>query len=395
MHLFHKYHELNISKLFHSEFWLFEFSIWLHVFSRSMIAIFIPIFLLNLGYTISQLLIFFMLFNVFDLPLNFLAKYLIEKIGARKVIILGTIFSVFYFITLYTIGPSDWTLIILLALFGALYDAFYWVGHIYLFMKCNRNTKSVNKDTSILYIVKKLATFIAPIIGAGILIYFEKNILILVSIILLLLSSWPLFKIKDIDDKPKRTTTFFKFFKTWSDIKEYFFYSLASFHWVSEGIIWPIFIYTIFATVESVAIIPVIVSMTTLIFTYFAGKFTNKNRPLIMSIGAFLVASTWIARILIESNIFYFVSVFLIGIFIVLYSLPLDSQLFEKGEKKNPLATATYRNFFSMLPRVFFFALLYFMLEIFQVSFITASIAMFTISAITILLLLKNKLKKT
>ncbi|MBT4722889.1 MFS transporter, partial [Candidatus Falkowbacteria bacterium] len=122
MHLFHKYHSLKIYRLFHSEFWLFELSVWLHVFSRAMIAIFIPIFLLNLDYSLSEVLLYYIIYNLFDLPLNFFVKWLIERIGARKVIILGTLFSVVFFIILYTLNSGNWTLIVLLALFGALYD---------------------------------------------------------------------------------------------------------------------------------------------------------------------------------------------------------------------------------------------------------------------------------
>jgi MFS family permease len=391
MHLFHKYHSLKIDKLFHSEFWLFELSVWLHVFSRSMIAVFIPIFLLKLGYSISQVLIFYIIYNIIDLPLNFFAKWTIEKIGARKVIILGTIFSVFFFITLYNLGPNSWALIILLALFGALYDTFYWVGHIYLFMKCNKNTKSVTKDTSILYIVKKIAGFIAPIIGAGILIFFEKNVLIIISVTILILSSLPLFRINNIKDRPNRKITFFKFFKNWNGIKEYLIHSVASFHWVSEGIIWPIFIYTVFKSIEAVAIIPVIASITAIILAYFSEKFTKINRSLVISLGAFLIAITWIARVFITSEIFYFASVLLVGLFVVLYTLPLDSSLYEKGEKKSSLAASTYRNFFAMLPRAFFYLFLYFILEIFKISFISAAIAMFLVVTINIVFAIKNK----
>ena len=220
----------------------------------------------------------------------------------------------------------------------------------------------------------------------------KKNVLIIISVTILILSSWPLFRIKDIKDKPARKTTFFKFFKTWSDVKEYLIYSIASFHWVSEGVIWPIFIYSLFASIESVAIIPVIVSLTTIVFTYFAGRFTKGNHSVVMSLGAFLVACTWLARVFIQNEIFYFISIFLIGLFIILYALPLDTLLYAKGEKKNALATSTYRNFFSMLPRILFFSLLYFMLEVFKVSFITAAIAMFLIVALNMILLVRGRM---
>lgn len=391
MILFQRYHYHQLEKFFHTDFWIFETSVWLHVFARSMIAIFIPIFLLQMGWSIGQVMFFYFIFNVFDAPLNFFAKWLVYKIGARLVVALGTLCYVGFFVVLYNLQLGDWSMLIWMALLAALYDTFYWVGHIYFFMLCEKNDRNISKGVSALYIVKRIAGVLAPLIGALVLIFANEKMLIIMSMIMLMLSILPLFRIKETKDRPaKKPKSFAKFFAKGDGLKEYIITGLNSFHNVAEGIIWPIFIYTIFETIESVAAIPVIVAGTVIIFTYFTGKIKKTNREKIIGLGALLISLTWILRLLIDNNIFYYISIFLIGAFSILVSVPLESNIYEKGEKKDPLSTSAYRNFFSMFPRIFFYGALYLMLEIFQVSFVSAIISMFIIVVINYLFVAKN-----
>lgn len=378
MRLFEKYHHEKIYKLFHSEFWMFERAIWLHVFARSMIAVFIPIFLLKVGMSVSEVILYYIAYNVFDFPLNFLAKWLVWKIGARRVIIIGTLASIAFFAALSGITLGNWPLIFFMAFLAAIYDTSYWVGHIYLFMKCNAGDDNLSEEMSYLYIAKRVAGVLAPIFGALILIFFSKNVLIATSIVILFLSLVPLFRMKHTHDRPtKKPMGLRKFFAKGYLVREYAAYGIYSFHSVAEGKIWPIFIFVLFGTLQSVAVLPIIVSVTAVLFTWFAGRIKKAERSRLMALGALLVGLTWILRLAIDASGFYYFSVFLMGLFAVLVTLPLDSTALEKGEKRDPLAASAYRNAATMFPRIFYFGALYLMLDVFQASFITAALAMF------------------
>jgi len=386
MQLFHIYHQNKFRKFVHSEFWLFELSVWLHTFSRSMIAIFIPVFLLQIGYSIGMIVTFYFLFYIIDVPLNFVARWLIRKIGARKVIIIGSLFSIAFFVSLYNLTLNNWMLLIILAFFAAAYDAFYWVAHLFLFMKCSKNDDNVSRDVSSLSIIRNIAGIFAPALGALIIIFFSKNILIMVSIIILVLSILPLFKIKKIPDKPEQKQISLPcFFRNWRFIEDYLSKGFFHIHCTTESVIWPLFIFIFFANIESVAILPIIISITGILFTFSAGKIHKTKRKKMIILGSFLIAIIWILRLVIENTIFFYSSVFLVGLFSILISIPLDSNIFENGEKRDTLSTSTYRNSFVMFFGACFYGILSILINIFNISFLLASFGLFFVIIISYL----------
>ena len=224
------------------------------MFSRSLISVFIPIFLLQIGYLIEEVIIYYFLFNLINVPLNFFARWLTRKIGARRVIILGLIFSVAFFIGLYNLGPGNWPLLITIAALAALYDACYWVAHYFLFIKSSKHDDNISKDRSRLLIVRRVAGILAPAFGAVVLIFYSQQALILISIVILVASIIPLFRMPDVPDRPgRKQLSWRQFFKKWNVVKDYISIGFYGVNNVTENIMWPVFIFLLFGTIESVA----------------------------------------------------------------------------------------------------------------------------------------------
>ncbi len=385
MHLFQIHHSLKMSRYIHSSFWLFELSIWLQVFARALIAVFIPIILLRVGYSVGEVMIYYFIYNAIDFPLNFFGRWLTRKIGARIVMIIGVVFMLAYFLSLSFLIPNSWWFLIMLAFFSAMYDALYWVAHLFYFVECSEHKENISKDTSTLYIVKRIAALVAPAIGAGILILINQNALIYVSAFFVILSVIPLFKIHKVNDKPSEPQkTFKEFFNSWNISKDYFSVMFFGIHIAVEDVIFPIFIYILFSSIESVAAIPIIVSLGAIIFTYFAGKIKKENRGKSMAIGAILIAIVWLLRLMVADNIFYYASIFLVGLFSVMISVPLVSNVFEKGELIDGLSSSTYRNAASMFAKMILYGFLALLVYVFNVSFIVAGLGLFILMLVNI-----------
>lgn len=384
MRLFHFHHRNSINRLIHSDFWLFEFSVWLHTFAVSMVSIFVPIFLLQIGYSIGEVMLFYFIYNLIDTPLNFFARFLVRKIGARKVVILGSIMAVAFFVSLFELTVGNWPLLVLIALFAALYDTFYWVAHLYLFMRCSKSDDNVSEDAGILRMMRRIAGMIAPALGAVVLVSWNRGVLLIIASIILILSILPLFKITDIEDKPRRKQKKFnEFFSSWDITRDYISSIFITFHNTAESILWPIFIYFLFVSIESVAILPIIVSVTSIIFLYVAGKTKKEKRDIIMAMASMAIALVWIARLFVDSSAFYYISVFLLGFFTIFVALPLDSYIFEKGEKVDSLSASTYMNASHMFANAILFGVMALLVGFYEVSFILAALSMFMVAGLS------------
>lgn len=389
MQLFHLYHNNRFDKLLHSDFALFEFSIWLHVVARSLISVFIPILLLTSGYDVGQIVIYYLIYNLFDVPLNFLAQYLTRRMGARWVIALGNVFVIGFFLILNILTPDNWPLLVLMALFAALYDSFYWVAHLFLFIKGSRTSpKGEGEETGILYSIKRFARLISPALGAGILLFFSQSALIYTSVIIFALSIIPLMKVDDFSDKPETPgMSIRKFFSRTPERKNFSFMALWSVHGSAEGVLWPLFIYIVFESIQSVALVPIVVSLTSIVFSYFVGKIHKESRDYMIGLAALLIALTWIFRLSIENTFLFYASIVFVGLFSLLISIPLDSNIFSRARVTDPLGTATYRNTISMGMKVILYALLALVINVFDVSFIIAALSLFVLVALDFFLI--------
>jgi len=387
MQLFHFYHHhhARIKQLLESDFWLFEFSVWLHVLARSLITIFIPILLLRIGFSLHDVIIFYLIYHAVDIPLNFLAGRIVERVGARMTTFLASIFTIFFYIGLTTINDSQFWFLSVLAILFALYDAFYWVAHLYLFMKSNQVVSKTGADTGILYSVKKIAAMIGPLVGATLILYVNQTALVTVSASLFLLSALPLIYIKDFNDRPSPKTARYSlrdFFKNHVDANNLLSTSLYAMHRRAELILWPLFLYTLFETVESVAAIPIIVAATTIIFSLFTSRLKASTREVIIIFGACLVSLIWLLRLGIEDATFYYVSIALANVFSLLIAIPLDSNLFVRARETDLLSMAVYRNTFSMASGVALFTVLAVVTGVFSVSFIVTIASLVALIAV-------------
>jgi len=392
MHLFHFYHQHHLKRSSHSKFWQFELAIWFHVFARSMIAVFVPIIMLKNGYTLNQVMMFYFFFVAIDIPLNFLAGKIIRAIGAKKTMILSTFAVIAFFYLLNQIPNPTINYLLILSLVSALYDALYWVSHIYLFLESEAPDDDSGEDTSSLSIVKQLGMLFGPAIGALILLIFNQTALITTSIIFFALSLIPLLLLQSINDRPQNNIVNLQtLLATQRQKRNYFSILFYGIHHAAELVIWPLFIYTIFQSIESVAYVPMIISITAMIFSYFIGKKIKQGKTRLIIFGSIVITAIWIARIFIENSSFYYISIFLVGIFSLLVSLPLDSDLFEKKETIDNLSISIYRNLFSMFPRLFLYGALALAVNIFHLTFITAAASIFLLMAINSLFFVYNQ----
>ncbi|MDB4939940.1 MAG: hypothetical protein JWO40_365 [Candidatus Doudnabacteria bacterium] len=363
-----------ITKLFNTDLHLFEFSVWLQAFAQALISVFVPIILWKLGLSLKQIVIFYLLFDFLDVPLNLVAKNLISRYGARTIVILAIFAELLYFVFLYNLHNS-WIMIFFLALFLAIYDAFYWVGHLYIFSTASHKTSLLNSDVSTLKNFRILGGLVAPLVGAYILTFKDPNTLIFFSSLVMFGSLIPLFKMRHLKFIPEKASgTFKEFFQSSFEKKNYFFISLAALRQELEDVIWPFFLFFVFNSFSTVAFVPVVVDLMELVLITKIGKLSRKrNFSKLINFGAIGVLLLWVLRLFNYHNeTFALISVAVVALLAIFIDIPLEINIFQRAHQIDELSAVTYMNLFRMLARGILYLVLFFFVIFWGTYFIAS-----------------------
>lgn len=364
---------VHISKLIGTDLHLFELSVWLESFAMSLLSVFIPIILYQFGLSLKEVIIFYIIFNFIDVPFNLVAKQVIKAYGARAAVILATCSKIISLVIFYFLTP-EWDKIFFFALTLAIYDSFYWVGHLYIFASSVHKSKVIKEDVSLLQIIRFLGAVLAPIAGAYVLIYTDQRTLIFLSTIMMLVSLLPLFRMRNLKFKPERPSLKFReFFKSRYEQVNYLFEMFAALREEAENVLWPFFIFFVYGSLRTVAYIPTLIAISSLILIYYTGSRSMPKRIFkFVAAGALLLTIIWMLRIGYYGNeIFAIGSVFVVSLLTILIDIPLEVSIFERARGTDELSAVTYLNFFRMLARGLLYVFLLFMILISPDMFIS------------------------
>lgn len=371
-----------------------ELSVWLHTFGDSLVSIFIPILLLQIGFSLDKVILFYLILHLIDIPLNIVARNGVIKVGARAIIFIGIIFRISMFAILFFADFNTWIFIILAILFAS-YDTFYWVAHWFVFNECVKTKGSEGKKVGGLDIIRKLASLISPAIGAMLLLFLDKKYLLGIAIIFLFLSLIPLLKLKLRYVLPEKKMTFKEFFSYKKNRRDFLYTFLSHFNSSVEGIILPLFVYITFKNIASIGALPIIATIASMVFVFYVGKWSDKfDYNFLILVGSLSIGLFWILRIMFPNISIIYLTSLLIGFFGVLVMIPIDSNLVKNGKETSMIDISCYRNLFHMLGGFVLFAILYLFIEFFHISFGIAAGSMFLISIISGIILRKEKKNK-
>lgn len=360
-----------------ADFWLFESSLWLHVFASSLISIFIPVLLLSNGFTVQSVFLFYIFYHGFNIPANYLGRFITRRFSAKTSIILGTISTIIFFL-LYS-GVETMGLLVMIAFFYALYDGLYYVPSLYLFMNSTKDPENTGENTGILHLVTRSAGLVGPILGSILVIASGGNRTVVVAVMVLffIFSLIPLFFLKELEKgEPEKPISWKEFFSNRRERKNHQSFALYKISEAAELIIFPMFIFLTFEDLSSVAILAVLIPIVSLVFSYAASHIKRTQREKIIMIGAAALAAVWFARFLIDSQIMFYATNVLTGLFALFILVPLDANMFLRGAERGALSASMFRNISSMGAKLLLFIVLFILVNNFYIPFAVAFIAL-------------------
>ena len=275
----------------------------IRTFAISTIVVFIPIFLLIKGYGLADIGLFYLIRALTGILFCYTALKYAAKKGVKHSLLLSIPFMTIFFISLYNIDflrtyMGDMTVLLCVAVLEALASAYYYMGFHVEFAKLSEEKKSM-KQLGFIQALSMIASVLGPLFGALVITFASFNVLFLIVVGLLIISLVPLFMSGEYHEpfhfnlkqalsvkQKERSAPFFA----------------EGFHTMAAGIFWPMFMFLIAISINSIGGIYAVSNLVLVLFTlYLAKKATEKNKHRILKIGTALHALTLIIRTLLKT----------------------------------------------------------------------------------------------
>ena len=304
------------------------------VFAQSMAGIFIPIYLLTVGFELPLIAAYYGLHYLIVALLYPVGMNLNARIGVKKTMSLGIIAMVgFYFALQYM--PALWSFIASASLWGAS-TALYFSARQMEFAKIADSGKE-GVEYSVIRVVSILSGAVGPVLGAFIISTYSFSLLLWVVAGLLLLAPLPLFWTKDVKYKKPDIS--------WENVRQSGTWSMAFANQVdaivglSIAVLWPIFIYQTLNEVLSLGIIVSATAAIVVVVNLLLGRIADTRPKMLLKIGAISHSATWISRLFFLSPVGVFASNFLSSATHSATIIPFVKILYVKAKKAKDLAS--------------------------------------------------------
>ncbi len=367
----HHFH--NIHRIFkiRSELQEVYLNLVIQAFSIALIGIFIPIYLLELGFTLDMVIIFMILFLLSIAAFSPFAARISSRFGLKHTILFSAPLLICVFMLFVVIPVLNPVFLLIVAVFYGIRQSMYWVP---LHSEFVRNTDKVHESEEVgnLIGLPKVAAILAPIIGAAVLQYFGFPILFILAIFLLILSVGPLFVTGDY----KRRFRFdLKSIEFSLNKNLYLAHSIEGVFYILELVMWPVFIYLTFGSLLSVGIAATLSGLGIAIFIFFIGRISkNISHRKLLGLGAIGYSITCFSRLFVTTVLGAFLISFIGGMFAAIISVMIYTTFCEFARNGNEVNSAVSREFWLGVGRGFPLILLLLIVAKFNFIFILAGV---------------------
>jgi len=275
----------------------------------AMVAIFEPIYLYQLGFSLQQILLFYLAVYVLYLVFVPLGAKFARRFGYEKAILVGSPFLALYYIFLFLIPQNPAFVGLAIAVF-VLQKMFYWPGYLADFARFGRGSER-GRELSNLLLVTMIMSIAGPLLGGALLAAWGFKVLFAVATIIILASNLPLLA------TPERFTpvpfSYFHSFRRlfYRENRRNFIGYLGFGEELIVMVIWPVFIYTILTNFFEIGSVVALSTLATTVVLLYVGRMVDGDkggrRP-ILKIGSLFSSGVWLLRLGVAGVVGVFVT---------------------------------------------------------------------------------------
>ncbi len=304
----------------------------------AMLLLFEPIYLWKQGFSITQILWFFLaVYVIYFLVLPLGAKFA-TIFGFETSIVTASFVEIVYYICFFLIAVSWWWIVPAVLLY-TLQKMLYWPAFHADFARYS-DVSEEGKEVSTLHVTLSSVYVIGPLLGGALITYGSWLAMFIVGCALLLLSNWPLLRTRE-EFKPRNFPYLDAYKRLFSREN---WRSLIGYLGFGEELIllvlWPVFIATVISNYLEIGALVAASTLIMVLATLYVGKLSDtKNIRSVLRFSTLLYVFAWLVRTITRTPL---------GVFIVdsssrltknIVQVPLHTLLYEKAKTRSVMDT--------------------------------------------------------
>ena len=302
----------------------FGIYVFLSTLSRSLIEVFIPVILYKFGYSIKEVLLYYLIVNLVSLFITYPSIYISNKYNNKILSIVGITSFIALQVALNYMVRSIAYLVLIAVLF-AFYRRGYWISRRYYNLEIIKD-KNIATSYSIIMILNQLAVVVSGYIGSLILDFVSLRVLTIIAIILFALCLIPINMMKFEHEKKQYNLDLKDTIKSIPKSDIYLFGSYELNNVIKFLIPLYIVIY-VKDTYQTIGLVTLITNLALLIFTFLFGKKLDKSKSNYLKIAILLTVAIYILKVNSIGFALFIVS-FIEGFVSKMYELSINKEFY-------------------------------------------------------------------
>ncbi len=307
----------------------------------SMVMIFEPIYLYQIGYSLQKIMLFYLItYFVYFLIMPLGGKFARRK-GYELGMLVGTILFSIYYIGLFFIAQYSF-LFFVMPLILALQKTFYWPAYHADFARFSDDTEE-GREISALTTITASVYIIGPALAGFIISQWGFGALFTIATIIFLISNIPTLITKEtFESKDFSYKNAYKYLISKKNRKSFLAY-LGFGEELIVLVVWPIFISIIITDIFDLGLIVALATLVTSVITLYIGKVTDsKNRRSILALGSSFYSLAWFVRIFIVNQLGVFFIDTLSRLSKNVIAVPLTAITYDRAKSRSIMGTVVF-----------------------------------------------------
>jgi hypothetical protein len=368
----HKYNlasHIHLSKFLHNKYNELVIADTFRLVALSMISLFVPIFLLEKGFSIEEIIYMELGILFGSIVLHYFVLKVITMWGVKKTLILSYVLNIVLYISMFYVDIlvgdfGRYFFLFVIAVLNIIPSALYWSAHHIFFLRTTE-VKNEGKKLGILMSIPSFVGIVSPLVGSILIDGYSFQLAFLVSAGLMGVASSVLFFSEDIKVKSEMSVE--KIFDIRGMRKNLIFFIQGISH-IATGFVWPIFLFFLKVHLISMGFLYLFSNAFYSIVSYLGGKGSDGDKAKKFGkIGAMGHGFSMIFRALFTTIVSMTAFQTMGGIFGGLLHIVLDSKFYKNSHKDMSNAVMN-RELYMHLGRIFVVVLFLVLLNFFDTT---------------------------